>query len=74
MLKQRDLFRTLTSRGIEELHLCGIDTDACVLATAYDAFDLNFRVKVLFDLCYSRYHVEDTLEKIILRNIQTKDS
>ncbi|HCR80872.1 MAG TPA: hypothetical protein DIV47_00085 [Candidatus Pacebacteria bacterium] len=34
--------------------MCGIDTDACVLASAYEAFDLGYEVKVLKDL--SRGH------------------
>jgi len=44
-LKQESLLSELNSRSIEEIHLCGIDTDACVLATAYDAFDQNYRNK-----------------------------
>lgn len=35
----------------EEFYLCGIDTDCCVLATAYDAFDQGYRVHLLKNLC-----------------------
>lgn len=43
--------KLLDDNKISELYLCGIDTDCCVLATAYDAFDLGYRVNLLEDLC-----------------------
>lgn len=73
-LKHDQLLNTLRDRGIDEVHICGIDTDACVLATAYDAFDQGFRVKVLFELCFSRYNLDKLLQQIIRRNIQAKNS
>jgi len=44
----------LKRKNITDVHLCGTDTDACVLASAYDAFELGFKVKVLEELCASR--------------------
>lgn len=62
----------LTKNNIKELFLCGIDTDSCVLASAYDAFDLGYNVRVLEDLCLS--HSGDDFHssaiKIINKSIQ----
>lgn len=43
--------KLLDEKKIDELYLCGIDTDCCVLATAYDAFDQGYRVRLLENLC-----------------------
>ncbi len=69
-LKHGSLLDLLKNKGIEEIHLCGIDTDACILATAYDAFDQGFRVKILFDLSYSRAGLQEATKSIALRTIQ----
>jgi nicotinamidase-related amidase len=34
--------RILSNHGIEEVHIVGFDTNDCVLATAYEAFDLGY--------------------------------
>ena len=49
-LKIPELNSLLRRRGILGLYLCGIDTDCCVLATAYDAFDDGYDVTVLRNL------------------------
>lgn len=49
-LKIPELKSLLKRRGIRSLYLCGIDTDCCVLATAYDAFDDGYDVTVLQNL------------------------
>lgn len=36
----------LRERGIEELHLCGVCTDICVLHTAVDAYNKGFKIVV----------------------------
>lgn len=51
--KSKKLTRFLKSKGIDELFLCGIDIDACVLATAFDAFDLGYKIHILKDLSKS---------------------
>jgi nicotinamidase-related amidase len=43
----------LHEREIDTVVLCGVDTDACVMATALDAFDHGLRPLVLSDLCAS---------------------
>jgi ribonuclease HI len=53
-IKQTKLGKALRDNKIQEIDICGIDLDACVLATAYDAFDSGYKVKVLFHLSHSR--------------------
>lgn len=50
-IKVTKLQKLFEQSNITELYLCGIDTDCCVLASAYDAFDLGYRVYLLKDLC-----------------------
>jgi nicotinamidase-related amidase len=49
-LKSEKLRKLLKGEGIDKLYLCGLDTDACVLATAFDAFDLEYDFEVLAEL------------------------
>jgi nicotinamidase/pyrazinamidase len=41
----------LRERGVEEVVVCGLARDVCVLWTAQDAVDLGFRARLLWDLC-----------------------
>ncbi|MEK6979664.1 MAG: isochorismatase family cysteine hydrolase [Candidatus Micrarchaeota archaeon] len=65
--KNEKLVGLLRENGITEIHLCGTDTEACVLSSAYDAFDLGFKVKVLTDLCGTMNGAEfhESAKKII---------
>ena len=51
--KSRTFLEFLRKNKISKLYLCGINTDVCVLATYYDAFDLGYNVRVLGNLCGS---------------------
>lgn len=69
--------RALAAAGIEtgdEIDVCGVDTDACVLKTALDLFDLGFRPRILIDACASGngrdYHRR--AEQIIRRQLGEK--
>lgn len=44
-----DLEIKLRERGIEEVHLCGVCTDICVLHTAVDAYNKGFNIVVYKD-------------------------
>jgi len=33
-----------------KLYICGVDTDACILATAFEAFDLGIEFEILLNL------------------------
>ena len=43
----------LRKHKIEEVHICGIDTDACVLKSAVDLFEAGIRPVVLANACAS---------------------
>lgn len=64
----------LRNNKIEKIVLCGVDTDACVLATAFSAFDRGYIVDVNFDLTYSGADLESEAQVIIKRNIIAKKS
>jgi nicotinamidase-related amidase len=49
----QDLIKYLKGHAIEEVHLVGTETNDCVLATAFDAFDSGFAVYVLEECCES---------------------
>jgi len=64
----------LKNNNIGELTLCGLDADACILATAYDGFDLGYKIHVLDEL--TGCHVGEEFRKygleIINKNLQKK--
>jgi len=68
-----ELHAYLQKQGITHVELCGIDLEACVLATAYGAFDLGYDTKVLYDLSHRIYGPQDELQEVINRNIQSKN-
>lgn len=43
----------LRGTGCTEWHLCGLETDACVLACAFSLWDAGLRPRILLDLCAS---------------------
>ncbi|MBU0953550.1 MAG: cysteine hydrolase [Nanoarchaeota archaeon] len=47
--------RALKKQGITKLWVCGLDTEACVYATAIDGIAEGFDVHVLTSLCASRH-------------------
>jgi len=59
------------SNPIQELYLCGIDTDACVLISSMEAFERGFDAKVIEDLCASHWGLEyhENAIDLIKRNL-----
>lgn len=49
----QELIAYLNGHGIKEVRIAGIDTDACVLLTAADLFQIGIRPIVLADYCAS---------------------
>ncbi|MGP7818796.1 cysteine hydrolase family protein [Niallia sp. 01092] len=43
----------LRARRIEEIHVCGVCTDICVLHTLVDAYNLGYKIVVHADSCAS---------------------
>lgn len=54
----KELKEYLLENNIDEIYLCGFDTDACVSKTALDLFENNYNVFVLQDYCMSCKGVE----------------
>lgn len=45
--EDKDVLAFLKKKGIEEVYIVGLDTNDCVLATAYESFDLGFLTYVI---------------------------
>lgn len=54
----KELIEYLNKNKITEIYLCGIDTECCVLKTAFDLFELKYNVYVLKDYCACMYGIE----------------
>jgi len=72
IFKSEKLAKFLKNNKVSKLFLCGIDTDGCVLASAYDGFDLGYNIEVLKDLCFSHYgdKLNNFALSIIEKNLQ----
>jgi nicotinamidase-related amidase len=53
VFKSKRFLSYLKRNNIQEIALCGMDTDGCVLASAFDAFDLGYKVRILKPLTAS---------------------
>ncbi len=69
--KIHEIKKGIENNKIKEVHLCGFDTDCCVLATAYDLFDVEIKPVVLENLTWSisKEKLHKHALKIINRNI-----
>lgn len=70
-VKKPQIIQALKNKNIQEVHLCGFDTDCCILATAYDLFDLGIKPVVLENLTWStsKEKLHQPAIKMINRNI-----
>lgn len=48
--------KALSDLGCSEWHLAGLETDACVMACAFDLFDAGIPFKIAVDACESPLH------------------
>jgi nicotinamidase-related amidase len=66
-----ELAAYLRDSGYEQITLCGIDTDMCVLKIAMDVFDLGIRPIILVDCCASTSGLQSHLAglAVLARNI-----
>ena len=72
---QVDKFREfLEKNDIRELYFCGMDTDACILASAFSAFDFGYIPHVLkeLSLSHSGEEMDSSAIKIIEHNLEKK--
>lgn len=56
---------------INEIYLCGIDTECCVLKSAFDLFEMGYDVKVFKDYCACTNGIKRHMNalEILRRNI-----
>lgn len=75
IFKSDGLDNFLKHNQITKLFLCGIDIDACVLASAFDAFDLGYEIEVLTDLSlsHSGERLDNAALEIIKKNLVKKE-
>ena len=66
-----DLKNYIIENNIDKIYLCGIDTECCILKTAFDLFESEYDVYVLKNYCASMYGNErhNNALKILERNI-----
>lgn len=67
------LLNWISAYDITDVHLCGIATDACVLKTALDLFEQEFRPVVLAHACASHGGVDCHNEALHLLGRQIGD-
>lgn len=65
-----DLKSVFQDKGIEEIHIVGLDTNDCVLATAYESFDLGYQTYVIEEATHASEGTKMRNEALdILRNV-----
>lgn len=67
--KSKKLLSFLKRKGIKKLDMCGLESDGCVLGSAFEAFDLGFEVNVLRKLIFSTAALNKATDGILERNI-----
>jgi len=71
IFKSKEFVDFLSQNKISKLFLCGLDLDACVLASIFEAFDLGFDFEILLDLTGSstKTDIDNSAKQIIKRNL-----
>ncbi len=66
------LVEILKKNDINKIFLCGIDIDACILASAFDGFDLGYEICILEDLSlsHSGEKLDNAAVEIIKKNFK----
>lgn len=72
IFKAKGLREYLDSNNIKVLYMCGIDTDSCILASMYEAFDMGYESHILKHLTFSRggEDLYSSALKIIKRDLE----
>ena len=66
-----ELKKYIIENNVNEIYLCGIDTECCVLKTAFDLFENGYDVYVLRDYCACTEGIDrhNNAIEILKRNI-----
>ena len=59
----------LKNEKIEQIYLCGFDTNACILKTAIDLFEQEYDFYLLKDYCMSSFSLEIHKEALDVLNL-----
>ncbi|MCK4634531.1 MAG: cysteine hydrolase [Candidatus Aenigmarchaeota archaeon] len=51
--------KLLEENKVDEIFLCGLNTDEAVISTAFDAYDLGYRINIIESLC-ATYNGKDS--------------
>lgn len=67
----KELIDYIIENEITTIYLCGIDTECCILKTAFDLFELEYNIYVLKDYSYCTLGTErnESALNILRRNI-----
>lgn len=71
----KELLDFIREEKISKITLVGLDTDACVLASAFDAFDRGLDCTVELNLCFSSggHKMHQSAKEVILRNLRYEE-
>ncbi len=71
IFKSKQFVDFLSQNKISKLYFCGLDLDACVLASVFEAFDLGFDFEILYNLSDSsaKTDIDNFARQIIKRNL-----
>ena len=71
IFKSKEFVDFLSQNKISKLFFCGLDLDACILASAFEAFDSGFNFEILYDLSGSsaKIDIDNSVRQIINRNL-----
>lgn len=67
VFKQPQFMAYVKEHGLTSFDVCGVDTNACIIATVFDGFDMGYTMEVLPDMCasHSGYLYHDASIQII---------
>ena len=72
VFKHKEFISFLQRNNINEVVICGIDSDGCVVASAFDAFDMGYKMTILKQLTASSggQAVHHAALKVMKRNLE----
>lgn len=70
IFKQKELLKLFKENNINNIYLCGLSSDACVLASAFEGFDLGFNIIILKELT-ATFHGSDNHHKHVIEIMET---
>lgn len=79
VFKSKDLLQFIKNNQITKIVLCGLNSDGCLLASAFDGFDLGFDIEIIKELTgnswgnYNDFMIKILGHKIDPNLLQEKD-